>query len=183
LDQLRSIYEIYGIAFPSVILTDRCLACIAAITRCFPSAISLLCLWHANKAVVAYCKQAFITKDSEDFEGDTRKWKDFYDSWHSIIKSKDEDTFNQRIERLERRYASAYPREVRYLRNTWLDPYKEKLVKAWVNQHAHFGNVVTSRVEGIHAVLKSHLGKSTLDLFDVWRKIKSAVINQIAELA
>ena len=110
LSQLRSIYEQYDIAFPSVILTDRCLACMAAIARCFPSAASLLCLWHANKAVVAYCRQGFVTKDSEDFEGDKRKWKDFFDCWHSIIKSKDERTFNQRIENLEQRYALTLPK-------------------------------------------------------------------------
>ncbi|KAM4058915.1 MULE transposase [Hirsutella rhossiliensis] len=32
LDQLQSIYELYDIRQPSVILTDRCLACINAIS-------------------------------------------------------------------------------------------------------------------------------------------------------
>lgn len=67
-------------------------------------------------------------------------------------------------------------------KKTWLEPYKEKLVKAWVNQHLHFGNVVTSRVEGIHSLLKSYLKKSTLDLFDAWKAIKHALLNQLAEL-
>src|SRR5689334_12101855 len=37
LDQLQSIYELYDIRQPSVILTDRCLACMNAISRCFPA--------------------------------------------------------------------------------------------------------------------------------------------------
>lgn len=55
LDRLRSMYETCGTTLPSVILTDRCMACMNAVSRCFPAAISLLCLWHANKAVLRYC--------------------------------------------------------------------------------------------------------------------------------
>lgn len=58
----------------------------------------------------------------------------------------------------------------------------EKLIKAWVDQHPHFGNVVTSRVEGIHGLLKSHLKTSTLDLFEAWRAMKHTLLNQLAEL-
>ena len=43
-------------------------------------------------------------------------------------------------------------------------------------------NVVTSRVEGIHSLLKSHLKRSTLDLFEAWTAIKQALLNHLAEL-
>ncbi|KAM4062362.1 MULE transposase [Hirsutella rhossiliensis] len=102
LDQLQSIYELYDIRQPSVILTDRCLACMNAISRCFPASRSLLCIWHANKAVLSYCKPAFDRED-ENSNSD-EKWVEFFGYWHSI----------------------------------------EKLVKAWVDQYAHFGNVATS---------------------------------------
>ena len=55
-------------------------------------------------------------------------------------------------------------------------------MKAWVDQHPHFGNMVTSRVEGIHALLKGYLKRSTLDLFEAWRAIKHALLNQLGEL-
>jgi hypothetical protein len=55
LDRPKSLYEIGHARFPSVVLTDRCLACINAIPTAFPSATSLLCLWHANKAVLRHC--------------------------------------------------------------------------------------------------------------------------------
>ena len=51
LDRLRSLYETCNARLPSVILTDRCIACMNAAATCFPTATSLLCLWHANKAV------------------------------------------------------------------------------------------------------------------------------------
>ena len=90
--------------------------------------------------------------------------------------------FQERVQQFEQQYIPDHIEEVAYIKDNWLDPYKEKLVKAWVDQHTHFGNVVTSRVEGIHALLKSHLKKSTLDLFEAWRAIKHALLNQLSEL-
>ncbi|KJZ69833.1 hypothetical protein HIM_10786 [Hirsutella minnesotensis 3608] len=183
LGRLRSMYELCGASLPSVILTDRCLACMNAVARCFPAAISLLCLWHANKAVLQYCKPSF-TRHAQGEEGRQNalnEWSEFYNCWHSIVRSIDEDTFDERLKELERRYVPEHVKDVSYIKETWLDLYKEKLVKSWVD-HPHFGNVVTSRVEGIHALLKSHLKKSTLDLFDAWRAIRQALQNQLAEL-
>lgn len=60
LERLRSLYEACNSRLPSVILTDRCLACMNAASACFPGAASLLCLWHANKAVLRYCQPSFV---------------------------------------------------------------------------------------------------------------------------
>ncbi|KAM5528545.1 hypothetical protein FOXYSP1_19026 [Fusarium oxysporum f. sp. phaseoli] len=184
LDRLRSMYELCGTRLPSVILTDRCIACMNAVSRCFPSAISLLCLWHANKAVLRYCQPTFVRQQqgSEAYQQGLDDWNGFFNHWHSIIRSIDEETFDQRVKELEKRYVPQYLEEVSYIKTNWLDLYKEKLVKAWINQHPHFGNVVTSRVEGIHGLLKSHLKTSTLDLFEAWRAMKNALLNQLAEL-
>jgi hypothetical protein len=43
-------------------------------------------------------------------------------------------------------------------------------------------NFTNSLIIGIHALLKSHLKKSTLDLFEAWRAMKHALLNQLAEL-
>jgi hypothetical protein len=177
LDRLRSLYEVCNTHLPSVVLTDRCIACINAVSTCFPSAASLLCLWHANKAVLRHCQPIFI-RQQQGLEA----WNEFYKFWHSIMKSPDEETFYKRVEEFEKQYLPDYLEEVGYIKTTWLDLYKEKLVKAWVDQHAHFDNVVTSRVEGIHGLLKGYLKRSTLDLFEAWRAMKHALLNQLAEL-
>ncbi|KAF5703902.1 transposase [Fusarium mundagurra] len=109
-------------------------------------------------------------------------WNEFFNHWHSIMKSPDEKAFDQRVQEVERRYLPQYIEEVGYIKANCLDPYKERLVRAWVDQHPHFGNVVTWRVEGIHGLLKSHLKKSTLDLFEAWRAMKHTLLNQLAEL-
>ena len=179
LERLRSIYDLYGARLPAVILTDRCLACMNAVSSCFPSAVSLLCLWHANKAVFNYCRPAF---GKDTVPGELEKWNMFIRRWYELMASSTTETFEQRLQALKEQYALSYTREISYLMDIWLDPYKEKLVKAWVDQYTHFDNVVTSRTEGIHQLIKIHLKTGTLDLFDAWRSIKRVVINQIKTL-
>ncbi|KAK6850482.1 hypothetical protein PG987_000116 [Apiospora arundinis] len=179
LDRLKSLYEISNTRLPSLILTDRCLACLNAVSTCFPSATSLLCLWHANKAVLRHCQPTFTQR--QDQEG-LEAWNIFYNHWHLIMKSPTEEIFHSRVSDFEQKYLPTHIEEVGYIKTYWLDLYKEKLVKAWVNQHLHFDNVVTSRVEGVHSLLKSHLKRSTLDLFEAWKAIKQALLNQLAEL-
>ena len=173
LEQLKKLYEQCGGLIPSVILTDRCLAAISAASTTFPSPTTTsICVWHANKAVLARCQPAFKTAEG---------WMEFYDFWFWILSSAAEKTYEERLEKFEKKYASTNLEQVGYIKETWLLPYKEKLVAAWVDQQAHFGNTATSRVEGIHA-LKSYLRRSTFDLFEAWKSIRLALNNQLSEL-
>ena len=148
LKRLRSLYDTCNARLPSVISTDRWLACMNAAAACFPTSTSLLCRWHANKAVLQHCRPAFRSSRQAVTQEEADAWDEFYRFWHSIMSSSDEETFIERLQKFEGQYATDYLQEVGYIRTTWLDPYKEKLVKAWVDQYPHFGNVVTSRVEG-----------------------------------
>ena len=139
----------------------------------FPSVATLLCLWHANKAVFTRCQPSFQQAE---------QWKEFYSFWHSIINSLTEEDYIKRLAEMQEKYRLYYGNEIGYIKTTWLIPFKEKLVHAWVNQSMHFGNTVTSRVEGIHALLKSYLRRSTFDLFDTWKAINLALQNQLAKL-
>jgi hypothetical protein len=162
LERLRYIYEHYGVTLPSVILTDRCLACMNALSSpsCFPESPLLLCLWHINRAVLSYCKPGF-TRDKDDSQGQ-EEWDTFYKSWHEIVASTTEDIYKERLEKFKQRYSSSHLNEVGYIMETWLDLHKEKFVKAWVHQHLHFQQFVTSRAEGIHQLVKSHMKTSKL---------------------
>ena len=173
LDRLKSLYKQCDTSLPSIILTDRCLACINAASTLFPSSTMLICIWHANKAVLTRCQPAFP---------EAEKWKEFYGFWFSIINSSTEEEYNNRLLDFEQKYCSENLNEVGYIKATWLIPFKEKIVKAWVDQSTHFGNTATSRVEGIHALLKSYLKRSTFDLFDTWKAIQLALLNQLSEL-
>lgn len=60
LQRLRSLYDISTMKLPSVILIDRCLACMNAIEACFPESTPLLHVWQANEAVLRYCQPSFM---------------------------------------------------------------------------------------------------------------------------
>lgn len=183
LERLRSLYEINQVKPPSIILTDCAEACMNAVNICFPDSISLLCLWHANKAVLTNCRPTFLLlKNDLDLDHSEERWQAFFSHWHSIISSSDQATFKRRVEELEEQYLPTYINEVAYLKSIWLNPYKQKLVKAWVDQNRHFGAVTTSQVEGIHSMLKGYLKTSTLDLFEAWSSISRALAHQLAEL-
>ena len=60
---------------------------------------------------------------------------------------------------------------VQYVEDTWLTPWKEKLVRYWVDMNLHFGIRVTSSIEGCHAILKAYLRVSTGDLKGVFDRL------------
>lgn len=94
----------------------------------------------------------------------------------------DQEAYEVAVEDFKRKWASDHYEEVAYVMEVWLDPYKARLVKAWVDQHLHFSNVVTSRAEGIHSLIKLYINTSQADLFEAWKSIKLALLNQIANL-
>jgi hypothetical protein len=94
------------------------------------------------------------------------EWREFYAFWFSILSSPTQETYEERLTEFEKKYGLTNLEQVSYIKETWLLLYKEKLISAWVDQQAHFGNTATSRVEGIHALLKSYLRRSTFDLFE-----------------
>jgi hypothetical protein len=100
LEHLVEMYKASKARLPSVVLTDRCLACIGAVSIHLPLAYSLLCLWHVNKAIIQHCQPAFMlacqvatpsSESSSQLEAD--RWREFYQHWHLIIASPDEETY------------------------------------------------------------------------------------------
>lgn len=59
------------------------------------------------------------------------------------MSSPNEEVFKERVSCFEKKYLPDHLDEVGYFKHTWLEPYKEKLVKAWVDQYTHFGNTAT----------------------------------------
>jgi hypothetical protein len=139
LEHLKSLYQC---GLPTVVLTDRWLAAMNAVAVWFPLSKALLCLWHVNKAVLQHCKPAFTLDSGDQAE---KRWDEFYVFWHSVVASPTEMIFQERLAKFERTYAEKYTEVVGYIRTTWLDPFKERIVKAWVDQDLHFGNIATSR--------------------------------------
>ncbi|KAG5562042.1 hypothetical protein RHGRI_004924 [Rhododendron griersonianum] len=74
-------------ALPSVIVTDRELALMNAITNVFPHATHLLCRWHIGKNVLAKCRKMF----------DDKMWEEFICSWGLVVLSASVAQYEERL--------------------------------------------------------------------------------------
>ena len=169
LGQVSEIYD--GQQKPTVIVTDRERALLAAIQNVFPDVRNFLCAWHINKNILAKCKPLF--SDSESFSK-------LMASWNAVVYSETEAEYEEQWKKLQEDFAFCQ-RAVRYLEEHWC-PYKERFVHAWTNLHLHMGTTVTSRVERSHAVLKDGIRTSTVDLYDMFNRIESAIFLQEREI-
>ncbi|XP_071699208.1 protein FAR1-RELATED SEQUENCE 5-like [Rutidosis leptorrhynchoides] len=131
---------------PSVIMTDRELALMNAISKVFPAATNLLCVWHIEKNVLANCKKHFKREAEFDI---------FMSSWKNVIYSITEAIFLNNWWEFKLSY-EVKKEAIDYITNIWL-PWKEKFVSAWTEKYLHFGNRTSSRAEGAHAKLKMYL--------------------------
>lgn len=55
-----------GIDPPSVVITDRDLALVNALSKVFESTARILCKWHTNKDFFAYCRRVYPQVWSEE---------------------------------------------------------------------------------------------------------------------
>ncbi|KAL9667895.1 hypothetical protein QQ045_002264 [Rhodiola kirilowii] len=74
-----------GATLPSVFVSDRDLALINAIGTCFPLSHYILCIWHINQCVLKKCRPMLGLE-----------WNQFFSSWHSLINSSTEWSYNQK---------------------------------------------------------------------------------------
>lgn len=134
---------------PRVILSDRDRAFMNAIATVYPDAAHLLCLWHVHMNVLAKAKA--LLRDSERTASFMRLFRDVCQAdtpanYESALDSlRTADTSDE--------WAVLY----RYLMAEWLGEHAEKVVAAWTNAVAHYGNVATSRAEGAHFTVKTLL--------------------------
>ena len=133
LGTLKNLMIEKGAVMPSVIVLDRDLALIKAIETCFPTARHILCIWHINQNVVKYCSHILGSE-----------MRRFLASWHSLIMSSTPESYQQKWHILVGEFKS-YPRATTYLWETWLRPYKERFVDAWLNTCMHLGSNSSQR--------------------------------------
>ncbi|XP_052623634.1 PKS-NRPS hybrid synthetase cheA-like [Lactuca sativa] len=156
---------------PSVIMSDRELALMNAINMVFPNTTNLLCIWHIEKNVLAYCKKHFAHGEEFDL---------FMFNWNNVAYSTTITIFEQNWAKFELFYQTKKV-AIEYIKNTWL-PWKEKFVSAWTKKYLHFGNRSSSRAEGAHAKLKKYLQVSTGGFQDVTEKICLAIKHEFNEI-
>ncbi|XP_012829137.1 PREDICTED: protein FAR1-RELATED SEQUENCE 5-like [Erythranthe guttata] len=154
---------------PNCIVTDRDLGLMKAVANVYPSSHHLLCRWHVNKNIVANCKKLFPK--------DITKWKQFQSSFSALIERNTIEEFNEEWEDLKRTFIGNLP-AIEYVANSWLDPYKERLVSVWTNKYTHFGTYTSNRVEGAHGRMKRDVRNSTGTFVDLYTKVHNQIVEQ-----
>ena len=122
-----------GASLPSVFVSDRDLALINAIETCFSMARHILCIWHINQCVMKRCAPMLGLE-----------WKRFYASWHSLINSSTQWSYQQKWEVMHEEYRR-FDGVLKYIQDTWLHPYKERFISAWVDTCMHLGSNSSQR--------------------------------------
>jgi putative lipoic acid-binding regulatory protein len=136
----------------------------------------LLCQWHIQQNVLKAIKKVWADSPEEQQAREEDRQK-FMTCYQSVIQAKSIDQYTELYEELKHKYTN-HPDLLRYLKHE-LELYKEEIVEAWTCSALHFGNRVTSRIEGQHSMLKSYLQYSTGDLKLVVDKINTMIRNLI----
>ncbi|KAG5535845.1 hypothetical protein RHGRI_023570 [Rhododendron griersonianum] len=139
-------------ALPSVIITDRELALMNAITNVFPHATNLLCRWHIGKNVLAKCRKMF----------DDKMWEEFICSWGLVVLSASVAQYEECLCVLKHDFEMV-PAALEYVEKNWLVPYKD-------------------RAESSHSKLKNHLENLQCNFDTIWEKIHRLIQLQVTEV-
>lgn len=174
LRQLRALYESIDLALPVTLFTDRDRGLMVACRTVFPAAINVLCLWHVEKAIVAYIPRKLRGNDCR---------AELLGLWNAVLFAATPEAYEIARSALRDRFAGdpGGARVLNYLASTWLR-HKEALIKNWTNQALTLGLSTTSRVEGPHAALKQRLGNATGHMHVVFQKICSLLEHREIEI-
>jgi hypothetical protein len=164
-------------AGPKVVVTDRDKSLMNAVEIALPNSTALLCLYHISKNVRAKFKTLCTAKD--------HKMEQLLDTltfqWESVVESTSKESYIDAVVEF-RRVFEKFPKFLKYVEETVLDPVKEKIVRAWTDLVMHIGNTTTNRVESQHGVLKSYLLDSKGDLVRCWEATNQMLSNQFTKI-
>ena len=134
LTKLKELLTDHSMPMPIAFITDRELALLNALREVFPTCHSLLCRRHIEKNC-----QTYVVKQ-------TGKVSNVYAFQHMCKKSLEsttEQSYNEQLDVIDKDWKSFGLAS--YLRKTWLNPYKERIVSAWCDRINHFGHHTTNR--------------------------------------
>ncbi|XP_068461555.1 PKS-NRPS hybrid synthetase cheA-like [Phaseolus vulgaris] len=167
LEKLKGLFLRFD-SYPKVVVSDKDIALMNAINVVFPEAANLLCRFHIDKNVKAKCKMIVYPKEA---------WDQVMESWGAIVDCENVESYEHRVEAFNV-VCSPWPIFTEYVISTWLNPHKEKFVKAWTDKVMYLGNTTSNRVEAAHWSLKRILETSMGDLCFCWESINKMIILQ-----
>ena len=97
--------------------------------------------------------------------------------WNKFIRSRTEDEYSEKFTNLSKTWTT---QTADYILENWI-PLKTKFVGTYIDSHCHFGNTVTSRVEGLHSYIKTFISSSSSSFAAILCQIDRAITIQISE--
>ncbi|XP_076956425.1 protein FAR-RED IMPAIRED RESPONSE 1-like [Bidens hawaiensis] len=164
---------LYDCMEPHVILTDADQALMNACDAVFPNATQNLCRWHISENIRRKFKGLYRTDMGTDF---AYWWKVLYQS--PTIQDYDNRRINMERHLIQDDRADVW----KYIRNSWLDPYRHKFVACWIDECRNYGETTTNRVKSQHANLKRYLNGNNNSLDTIARHILKMVDSQMKEI-
>ncbi|ERF69733.1 hypothetical protein EPUS_09311 [Endocarpon pusillum Z07020] len=172
LQWIRDIYKKYELPIPESITTDKAGGLHNACSVVWPEVPHLLCRWHIDKDVRAYCQKEWLEITDRNISNEARKAiinervNEFLRVWSQLLYATTETEYDRVWSILQRQFRHSQPRILNYLTRTWL-PFKETFIRAWTDKIRHYGNVDSSRAEGVHQAIKRQMGSQRIHLNDV----------------
>ncbi len=170
LKQLKILYNRLKISHLIVFVIDMKKALMIARYLFFSNFNHLLCIWHINNNVLINCKKSFVIKES---------WNEFFQRWKNVVYSSSEREFREVWNAFSNKYNLSHEDCVKYLTEIYIEHYRRRFVKAYINQVLHFETTMSFRSEIEHSQLKRHLRASTDDLKTMIDNISLMLKNQI----
>jgi MULE transposase domain len=120
LKELKTLMCGKDIPDPMVVVTDRELVLINAVSAVFPIALGLLCEWHVSNAILVNVKkQKTFVKSSG--ERDVDKEKRFMTQFAEVTSSPSATIYQQRLTALKESFQQ-HQKLLRYVETVWLGP-------------------------------------------------------------
>ncbi|XP_068492229.1 uncharacterized protein [Phaseolus vulgaris] len=98
------------------------------------------------------------------------------ESWGAIVECENVESYEHHVEAFN--VCSPWLIFTKYVISYWLNPHKEKFVKAWTDKVMHLGNTTSNKVEAVHWSLKRILETSMGDLCFCWDSMNKMIILQ-----
>ena len=184
---LRGLYSQLNLPMhgPETILTDKDDALINAIAAIFPDTKSMICLWHINKNILSKAKWAIhrsllrqISSSHPEFDSQIDlKWEEMLHHWMAVVLAFTEEEMLQKWREFVEYYKEEVFKElISYIEKMWLaTSTARRFLRCFTNHYRHFGQCATSRGEGIHRHIKSHIKSSTGDLYLAFQGIEQTM--------
>lgn len=135
LRMLKEMFDLVG-KRPTIFVTDRELALMKALESQFPDTPHILCRRHILKDIEAKALTHMHAKGkATKFEWQCQR----------ILTATTEEQYDAERARLQEEWGE-HQDVINYVYNTWLKPYKMKIVRAWLDKITHFDSYTTNRL-------------------------------------